>query len=337
MSKFEVYQRLFRYNTYEQYKNFCFFNQIHRHHYKPFNCALLMAQRPGALIVNTEKAWNNRGYAVKPEAVPIVIMQMGGPVTFVYAREDVYSTSPHLVDMYDHEQEIPEKYNCAEVDSASLKEWINQIHRKGIRTAESRMGERMRGTAEKLKSPIKIVYSERSQDGYKDKKTDAYFQVTLNANLSDHNKALTILHELGHLYCGHVDGERNKTNSLPEFRFADECRIIQEMDNELIDIKNEIMNIEYSENTELMKDRYEALKKSYETKDEARGKFAEALTHKKEYEAEMVCNLLSIRNGFYNSFSEEYLESHTIDGKLPDVDLLAVFEAVEAIAGILDI
>ena len=61
-----------------------------------------MAQRPGATLVQTEKAWKKKGYAVKPEASPIVIMQVGGPVTLVYDREDVCSTEPQLEAVRDY-------------------------------------------------------------------------------------------------------------------------------------------------------------------------------------------------------------------------------------------
>ncbi len=330
MSKFEVYERLFRNNTMEEYEMFCFFNFLHHKHYKPFNCALIMAQRPGAAFVRTERAWEKEGYLLKPEASPIVIMQVNGPVTLVYDREDVYSTSQQLrftdIDNIDPAEQ--------RIDDFILAKWLNQLCKKGIRIAESHMGERMYGKAEPLASPIAISYIEFGNGKQNEKPMTAYHQITLNSNQSAHDKALTLLHELGHLYCGHVTGIRSKANCLPEYRYDVQDQKLNQIQTKMSDIQKRLSLISEKKEYEA---EYHNLETCYDTLMESRKTLLTELENQQEYEAQLVCKLLCKRNHFADNRSDDYLKAHTVNHSFPDISLPSVLDAVEKIAGILDI
>ncbi|MBR2088270.1 MAG: hypothetical protein IJ906_14310 [Oscillospiraceae bacterium] len=328
MSKLDVYERLFRYHTLEEYLDFCAFNQLHSRQYKPFNCALIMAQRPGATYVQTERAWNRAGFEIKPEATPIVIMQISGPVTLVYDREDVYSSETQL-----SFPEIDFMDATRSVDEHLLTHWILQVNKKGIRVAESRMGGRLYGTAQPLASPFILSYTEIVKGKPLTKRVEANHQVTLNSNLNTHEKALTMLHELGHLYCGHISGKCNKTNSLPAYRFEKADRETDSLCSELSEIEQEMAAL----GKEQASERYQLLNTRREELEQARKIHTQQLEDQQEYEAQLVCKLLCQRNQFTDHKSDAYLKQHSPGGSLPAISLPSVLEAVERIAGILDI
>lgn len=332
MSKFEIYERLFHNNTMEEYENFCLFNFHHHHHYKPFNCALIMAQRPGALFVQTERAWEKNGYALKPEAIPIVIMQVSGPVTLVYDREDVYSEDPKLCEVLQRFSVPMDKGKM--IDDPSLRHWLNLLKKKGIRSSESHFGEFMHGKAEPLNKPITIYYTEFVNGVLKEKAVKAYHQITFNTNLNSHEKFLTLLHELGHLYCGHINGVSTKVNNIPSYRYGAEMNALEKMKSDLVELEKKI---ELTKGNTSDKSEFQKLTQQYEDLFNSSRKFLQDLENQKEYEAELVCKLLCKRNGIHNIGSDAYLQHHTVNGLLPDINIMYVMEAVEKIAGILNI
>jgi len=338
MSKYEVYERLFKNNSMESIEQFSLFNFIHGKHYKPFNCALIMAQRPGAIYVQTENAWNKMGCELKPEANPIVIMQVGGPVTLVYDMEDVYSVNEQFADFKKAEAKPGERIKLNEY---TVQEWVTQVTKKEIRVAFSRMGERRSGKAEILNSPIKVIYTEYVKGVPKEKSVMTNHQITINENLSPHEKVLTLFHELGHIYCGHFNGKCTKENSIPVYRFGSQDAELKRSSEERQELNEQMLNIEYNgsdtpENNKKSKAyidlavRYEELKK-----------LEKELSHKiycqQEYEAQLVCKILCDRNNFVDDQSAGYLKEHTVSGLLPDIDIYSVMDAVEKIAGILKI
>ncbi|MCR5517101.1 MAG: ImmA/IrrE family metallo-endopeptidase [Lachnospiraceae bacterium] len=214
--KSDIYNKLFKTNTDEEFIKFLNFNFSNRINYKPFNCALIMAQRPGATLVHTENAWEKLGYYVKPEATPIIIMQVGGPVTIVYDCEDVYTDMENPLPLRDPMPDIGWT-----ITGSDLEIWKNCVHKKGIRVAEGPLGARMGGKTECLQSPMTITCRDKNKGVYVDKKIPAYHQITLNSNHSTHEKGLVLFHELAHLYCGHVGGTKTKANEIPHFRFSE--------------------------------------------------------------------------------------------------------------------
>lgn len=332
MSKMDVYNKLFTDCTMAEIEGFTLFNMFH-HHYRPFNCALILVQRPGARMVMTEYAWDQKGYSLKPEATPIVILQPGGPVNLLYDKEDVYSRNKQLrFDGFDDEYRFPEKGK--NIDELTYERWKNAVHSKGIRVSENRSGEARYGRASSLNAPMQITFAAFEKGVKKTKSILAHHQIVINSSLPTHEKALTILHELGHLYCGHVPGKRTDKNGLPPYRFEDLLTELKRINAEQEKIRKQLASLEASGSSPEQAD---DLKKRADELNEYERRLIQKNRDPKEYEAELVCKILSQRNNFQNDSSEEYLKSHSPGGKIPDISLESVMEAVEKIAGILDI
>lgn len=338
MSKYEVYERLFKNNSMESIEEFSYFNFIHGKHYKPFNCALIMAQRPGAIFVQTENAWNKMGCELKPEANPIVIMQVGGPVTLVYDMEDVYSVNEQFAEFKKAEAKPGDRIKLNEY---TVQEWVTRVNKKEIRVAFSRMGERRSGKAETLNSPIQVIYTEFVKGVQKEKSVMTNHQITINENLSPHEKVLTLFHELGHIYCGHFNGKCTKENGIPVYRFGREDAELERLSEEKQKLNEQMLNIEYNgndtpENNKKSKE-YIKLAETYADFEKLEKDLSHKMFCKQEYEAQLVCKILCDRNNFADDISAEYLKAHTVNGLLPDIDIYSVMDAVEKIAGILQI
>ena len=74
----------------------------------------------------------------------------------------------------------------------------------------------------------------------KEKAVKAYHQITFNTNLNSHEKFLTLLHELGHLYCGHINGVSTKVNNIPSYRYGAEMNALEKMKSDLVELDKKI-------------------------------------------------------------------------------------------------
>lgn len=218
MSKYEIFSKLSYDGQWEDFMYFSMFNYIN-HTYSVFNSALILVQRPGATIVKSEIAWNHEQRLIKPEASPIVILQPMGPVMLVYDYYDTYSKTENDQNI---KETIKEEFNSRqkiEINEIKLAKMVKRLERMGIVYAERSFGQRQGGFITVLKHPIITKYvkkrgPKKGQICY----IKAGLELVVNSSDPPHKKALTIFHELGHLYCGHLGGEKTEYNKLPEYR-----------------------------------------------------------------------------------------------------------------------
>lgn len=213
MSKYQIYEHLFRTTSVDEFINFSVFNYFNRH-YSPLNSALILLQRPGATIVRSESDWNRRGRFVKLESSPVIILQPGGPVAPVYDYSDTYGQE--TFEEISQEKQKQDYLNAERIvlDEWSYRNFLSCAERHGILCNEKPFGERLGGRTYTLEVKQLIHV------GYRGKESDyieAYHKITVNSNSSYHDKCLIFFHELGHLYCGHLGGERTKWNKLPKY------------------------------------------------------------------------------------------------------------------------
>jgi hypothetical protein len=153
--------------------------------YSIFTAKLIFAQRPGAVAVGTPLYWARRGRSVRPGAMPIVILVPRGPFTLVYEYEDTEGREP--------QQPLASfiaKGNISAPDWDRLKRAVEldgkTRNAKGIvRIMEAGLGHGRAGD---------VHYRRDAADR---------FVVRINANLDAPTKWATLVHELGHVYCGH--------------------------------------------------------------------------------------------------------------------------------------
>ena len=154
----------------------------------PFNAFLIHMQDSAATVVLTAKSWFRYNRKVKPMARPFIILVPFGPVEFVY---DISDTEP----IDDTEDNIPETL-------------INPFLTKGdlhppifYKTCKN---------AEKEGIDYFEQYMQKGGAGYATTLKDRRFKVTINSAYKINEKYSTLVHELAHVYCGHIG--KNKDN-----------------------------------------------------------------------------------------------------------------------------
>jgi hypothetical protein len=148
----------------------------------PFNAFLIHTQDSGATIVLSALKWRKYGRKVKPLSRPFIILVPFGPVEFVY---DVTDTEP----INGEEDKIPEVLlnpflTKGDLPSAIYNRTFKNAVKEGIDCSEERM--QMGGA------------------GYATSLSNNMFKVKVNSLYRINEKFSTLIHELAHIYCGHV-------------------------------------------------------------------------------------------------------------------------------------
>lgn len=172
-----------------------------------FNSAMVILQRPNASYIETKHNWEkNYNRFLKPEAVPIVILKPFAPVDFVYDLEDTYGDELPI-----HMQEAFVFPELQPLKDSDLYFYKNVVRNLGIYYGEKLLGASGGGYAELLDNSIGI------QPTLKSKTINTRYAIIVNSRLKDAEKAATILHEIGHILCGHLGQDKdNKFTKIPK-------------------------------------------------------------------------------------------------------------------------
>lgn len=167
----------------------------------PFNAMLVQMQKPGSRWVLSAGQWKDRfGRYPKPGSRPLVIMRPFGPISFVYEYGDTEGREvtdemirKHFVEPFRAEQVV---------DAGTLYDFTEKLHREGIRYREEPYGTTMGG---------QIIRMERIDSKHLVKTTsvanhfvEQHACIVVNSSLKPTEKFITVLHELGHFFCGHL-------------------------------------------------------------------------------------------------------------------------------------
>lgn len=173
--------------------------------YSPYNAMLLGIQRPGARFVAPAARWQREyGRRVKPEANPLVILQPMGPVMFVF---DVADTEG---DKLPPEVENPFEVRGGHIRS-ELEETLENVKRDGIRVHGRKIGSQQAGSIRPTRStPADFLEFPRSREPRDTEKVQVHYEVDVNLDLSPEARYATLVHELAHLYCGHLGTPNEK-------------------------------------------------------------------------------------------------------------------------------
>lgn len=219
MSRNDIFFHLMQNNQWDDFEDFAVFNYFNRG-YSVFNSALILLQKPGATIVKTESRWNQEKRFIKPEAAPLVILQPNGPVMLVYDYSDTYGENDKRKNLTEELKQAFKNRTKSEISGKMFYSMCERLNRMGILYEEKSFGERQGGIIAPLECPLKTYYSKRNRKHqYEQVAVDAYFKLVVNSSYTPHQKSLVILHKLGHLYCGHLDGgKKTEQNKIPEYR-----------------------------------------------------------------------------------------------------------------------
>jgi hypothetical protein len=160
--------------------------------YAPFNAMLVYIQKPGARYVAPAHRWLKLyGRRIKPGAQPLVILQPMGPVMFVF---DVSDTEGAALP-----EDVENPFAVRHImKNPPLARTIANAARDGIRVTPSALGSQQAGSIGRTKSPsTRLVFREQIE-------VPLRYELVLNSNHEPSPQYATLVHELGHLYCGHL-------------------------------------------------------------------------------------------------------------------------------------
>ena len=152
--------------------------------FAPFNAMLLQIQKPGLSYAASARDWWERfGRWPIENARPLLILWPLGPVALVYDVMDTDGKKP------------PEDVSCfisiGPVDDDRFNSIIRNIKPKNITWEWADQGDRKAGS-------IRVLHRSTHE------KSPSFYQIIINKNHSATVKFSTMVHELGHLYLGHL-------------------------------------------------------------------------------------------------------------------------------------
>lgn len=198
-----LFNKLLEEHSFEDFLEFATFMYWSKN-YSMYNSALIMLQRPGVSHVETEEKWLSKySRNLLPEASPIVILVPFGPVNFVYDIEDTFGDySPTEM------KEFQKAYN-SKTPVMSLDTLKKLVYSFGIYYGEKPFGSRQCGEAKFLEKQYNLAVNDKKG---KTKIIKTRHAIIVNSRMDDVKKATTILHEIGHIMCGHLS--QDKDNEL---------------------------------------------------------------------------------------------------------------------------
>lgn len=154
-------------------------------HFAPFNAMLLQVQKMGLTYAASERDWLERfGRKVKDGARPLLIMWPFGPVALVYDLQD--TEGPELP------RDATTFFARGPVTREEMLDHYDKVRRNRIDVVEADEGDGSAGR-------IKVLF--RSQEVCR-------YRLVLNKNHSPALQFATLIHELGHLFLGHLGPDK---------------------------------------------------------------------------------------------------------------------------------
>ncbi len=160
-----------------------------------FNAMLLHVQKPGSQYVASATEWKGRfGRDNEPGATPLVILRPFGPVAFVFELGDTYGKKPFSKELLN-----PFKAE-GEVSDVEFSQLIRNLKCDGIAYTEADHGTSSAGFAIRntIKREVRIPGHRRIVW------VRVLCDIVVNKNQSRTTRFATVLHELAHIYCGHL-------------------------------------------------------------------------------------------------------------------------------------
>lgn len=155
-----------------------------------YNAALVRIQREGCTYVATASEWRLKfSRDVVPGARPLVILWPFGPVKFVYDISDTEGdpVPEHILDPF---------ASTGPVTDEGFASLTRAVARTGIAYGEGDHGPGSAGSLAQLRSPRRLTLNNEV--------VEQHYELVINRNLDVNARFATLMHELGHLFCGHL-------------------------------------------------------------------------------------------------------------------------------------
>lgn len=207
----ELYRHARKYRSSKAYGELLSFVKRFRF-YAPYNAMLLHIQCPGAVFVAPAHRWGrDYGRRVITTARPLLILQPMGPIMFVF---DVSDTEPgENAKPLPPQVERPFEPQKGVVGS-EMERTKENAKRDGVRISTRKEGSQSAGSicAVNGKGIDPLLFSAgKDQNGEEvTKKIPVRYDLVINEQLSRTAQYATMVHELAHLYCGHIGSPNQK-------------------------------------------------------------------------------------------------------------------------------
>jgi hypothetical protein len=197
----ELFSLARQYRSSEAYKALLDFVARFRF-YAPFNAMLLHVQRPGATYVAPPSRWRDRYQRrIKTGASPLVILQPMGPVMFVFdvadtdAEEGAPALPPEVV------RPFP-AWGKMVFDELPLT--IENARRDGVKVCDQQAALQSAGLIRIAGPGQQLLVTTRLRPRLEQAHVPLRYELLVNEDFSREEKYATLVHELAHLYCGHL-------------------------------------------------------------------------------------------------------------------------------------
>jgi hypothetical protein len=178
--------------------------------YSAFNAMMVHIQMPGARYVLPAKRWLNQfGRRPTIDAQPLIMLQPMSPIMFGF---DVSQTEG---------KDLPLGFADPFQTSGYLTKGIYEMlitnaNKLGIGIKTKSLGSTFGGYVRNANDPahnicIEIDHLNGQHQKSGSQKIPSVAEITLNSNLSDETNFATLIHELGHLFCGHLGSSGSKS------------------------------------------------------------------------------------------------------------------------------
>jgi hypothetical protein len=222
----KLYSEVETYSKSEEYEKLFEFIKKFRH-IAPYNAMLIHIQKPGSRYVATAAEWRRKfNRTIKAGARPLVILYPFGPVAFVFELSDTEGKRP-----------FPEKMLNPLGVKGKVENWHfsrlkDNIKADGINYREVEYGTARGGSIQISQSGLEQSIMRNG----KEIRMQILYDIVTNSNNSLETKFSTIVHELGHLYCGHLgtfypkwwSDRRSLSKNQREFEAESVCWLVCE-------------------------------------------------------------------------------------------------------------
>jgi len=176
--------------------------------YSPYNAMLIHTQMPGARYVATPRRWlQDYSRKIVPGARPITILQPRGPVLFVF---DVSDTTP-MAGAPALPQSVTNPFAVLSgTEKGELAKTIDNAMRDGVRVRECEYGSQQAGQIQPADGAAAFHLTDGSLFKPRKVVVPILYDLLLNARQTAAERYATLVHELGHLYCGHLGSPNEK-------------------------------------------------------------------------------------------------------------------------------
>lgn len=202
-----------------------------------WNARMVYIQRPGARIVATEYEWRSEDRFVRPDAAPIIILWPFSPIRFVYELED---TGPEIdreaiKDPFAVQGDLHPRVLSTLISGLTKQKSFKikiEGRRQGFSYAGSAALQGMLPIGPSNDGPLhngsrigEFAHENAASAAQPVTSQIPLYRITVNERLVPKERFVTITHELGHIFCGHLGGCASHMGKDEESGWPDRTRL----------------------------------------------------------------------------------------------------------------